>query len=69
VGVRDSLQKFMCGGFKCFLPLVARKFIHLLARGLTYMVDQDPEFSLSITTSGFTSLVCGIVFYGGKTTR
>jgi hypothetical protein len=39
VGVRVSLQKFMCGGFK-FLPLVERKFIHLLVRNLTYMVDQ-----------------------------
>jgi hypothetical protein len=39
MGVRVSLQKFLCGGFK-FLPLVARKFIHLLVRDLTYMVDQ-----------------------------
>jgi len=41
--------------------LVARKFLHLLARDPTYMVDLWPGLCLSIITNGSASLVVAVI--------
>ena len=60
VGTRVWSQNFSVW---CFLLLVARKFIHLLVRDLTYMVDQWPWIFLSISTNGISSLMCDCISF------
>ena len=61
----ECLTYYLCEGLTVAsfcgpIPLVARKFLHLLARDPTYMVDLWAGLCLSIITIGSASLVVAV---------